>query len=70
MKAGCMLLELVLFLKIKNISALNINKLQFLINSTIEHVNILFDYKNSLFHQTSFFGGIKIHALFHTEEQI
>ena len=70
MKAGCMVLELVLFFKIKNISLLNINKLQVLINSTIEHVNILFDYKNSLFQQTSFFGGIKIHALFHTQEQI
>jgi hypothetical protein len=70
MKAGCMALELVLFFKVQYISNKNLQKLQMLISSTVEHVNILFDFKNSLLNNKSFFGGIKIHALFHTLEQI
>ena len=55
---------------IKHITQCNLDKLQLLVFSTVEHVNNLYDYKNSLFKQNSFFGGIKLHALFHTKEQI
>ena len=69
-KAASMVLELVLFFKVSSITESNLIKLNSFIKMTIEQVNILHDFKNSMLNVRNYFGGLKLHALLHAASQI
>jgi len=70
LKAGFMVLELVLFYKVTSITTLNLKHLQQLILSTQEHANILQDLLQALCKNNKFSLSLKPHAICHNFAQV